>query len=180
MNLPETLEFEYLHLIEENEIKVKDLPKEITDQIKAINLSYSRYKNKPTEKIKNALELQDATVAKEILDFIEKDLPDEPLEEPTVEPVTVADAEPVAEPVVEPVVAQAPAEPVVAVTEPVVEPVLDDKEKQIMEKINSSPEKTITRGDLEKILGQRASEPHQKVGDLVLTKLFMRPLYKIK
>lgn len=79
----------YLELMEENDVQLADLPKEIRTKINALKPTIARYNSSvpPSQKLEEAIIKQDIGIAEMIADFIEKDLPDAPEEIETTEEV---------------------------------------------------------------------------------------------
>lgn len=67
----------HLELIEEEQIDVKSLPKEIQGLMKGINMAIGRYNNKPTEKEFEAIQKQSVKISDAIQTYLEKDISDE-------------------------------------------------------------------------------------------------------
>jgi hypothetical protein len=79
----------YLELMEDNDVQLSDLPKDIRTKINALKPTIARYNmsNPPSGKLEEAIIKQDIGIAEMIADFIEKDLPDAPEENEITEEV---------------------------------------------------------------------------------------------
>ena len=75
-------EFELGHkeIMEANNLTQSDLPKEIEAKILSLTMLISSYESTPSEGLKERIEHQSAKIGHEILDYLEKDLPDEPVD----------------------------------------------------------------------------------------------------
>lgn len=62
----------------DNNLKVSDLPTEIKAKITGLKMSLGRYSKSPSESAKEAIEKTSAQIAHSIMDFVEKDLEEEP------------------------------------------------------------------------------------------------------
>jgi len=62
----------------DNNLKVSDLPTEIKAKITGLKMSLGRYAKSPSESAKDAIEKTSAQIAHAIMDFVEKDLEEEP------------------------------------------------------------------------------------------------------
>lgn len=73
----EVITLRYQETLKQEQIDAKSLPTEIKNQIKALTPLITRYNNKPSENMKDAIILKDIEIANMIIDHVEKDLPDE-------------------------------------------------------------------------------------------------------
>jgi len=73
-------EFELGHkeIMEANNLNQSDLPKEIEIKILSLTMLIGSYDSTPSEELKDEIEHQSAKIGHEILDYLEKDLPEEP------------------------------------------------------------------------------------------------------
>jgi predicted kinase len=74
-------EFELGHkeIMEANNLTQSDLPKEIEAKILSLTMLMSSYESTPSEELKEKIEHQSAKIGHDILDYLEKDLPSEPV-----------------------------------------------------------------------------------------------------
>lgn len=66
-------QLEYQLLMEEQNVKLENLTKEIKDKIKMLKPTVGRYNSTPTNKLKDAITRQDVEISEMILDYIETD-----------------------------------------------------------------------------------------------------------
>ena len=65
-------------IMSENNLKQSDLPVELNNAIVELNLRIADYQSNPNATQKKSIEQKSAYIAHDILDWVEKDLPDEP------------------------------------------------------------------------------------------------------
>jgi hypothetical protein len=182
---------QHVLLMEENNILLEDLPKDIKLKINALKPTIARFNssNPPSEKLEMAIIKQDIGIAEMIANYIEKDLPDAN-EEDIDEPEIIAEKK-------EEVVDVAPASNVsteqVVIEEPVIAaPVIEtrvrkykdgtlDQEKQIrLECQNNNG--FIETEKLVSILGKtkwQLSLSTEEVYSIVIRKVYAHNLYKL-
>jgi len=62
----------------ENNLQQSDLPEQINNKVIALNLRIADYQANPTNSEQQSIETTSAKIAHEILDWVERELPDEP------------------------------------------------------------------------------------------------------
>jgi len=181
----------HVELMEDNNIALIDLPKEIKNKINALKPTIARYNNSnpPSEKLKQAIIKQDIGIAELIADYIEKDLPDsdeDELDEDNTPPVLPA--------VVAPIIEEVKEEPVIApvIIEPVViAPIVEERkakypfgtlemENQILEECKANG--YISSEKLAKIIGKSEwglSVSSEDVFSISLKKTWQTKFYKL-
>lgn len=182
----------HVELMEDNDISLIDLPKEIKNKINALKPTIARYNNSnpPSEKLKEAIIKQDIGIAELIADYIEKDLPDNNENELDEE-----NTPPILPEVVAPIVEEIKEEPVIApvIIEPiVVAPVVEerkakqgysgtlDMENQILEECKANG--YISSEKLAKIIGKSEwglSVSYEDVFSIRLKKSWQTKFYKL-
>lgn len=87
--MEEKLELLHIETMQENGLTVESLPSEIHTRLMALQMMQGRYAKAPTENLKNSIERASANIGHAIMDFVEKDLPEEdvapsglPIEQP--------------------------------------------------------------------------------------------------
>ena len=183
----------HVELMEDNNIALIDLPKEIKNKINALTPTISRYNKNPSEKLKDAIIKQDIGIADLIADYIEKDLPDsdeDELDEEITPPIIPAVVAPIVEEIKEePVIAPVIIEPIVApiVVAPLVERKAKqgysgtlDMENQILEECKANG--YISSEKLAKIIGKSEwglSVSYEDVFSIRLKKSWQTKFYKL-
>lgn len=197
-NQDDEIEIQHRTLIEEEEIDISDLPKEIKSAMRNFNTKLKKYEETEDAEIFLELQQDDSAIANNILTYIE-DLEAEEDEEEEEGEEEEEEQEPVKNkqqakkaPVAQAPVAQAPVapEPVVVPPapvaqtpvvepEPVVVPPAPAPELSSEEKVkNAMKDGIISVTDLEKIINQEPDYPYQIVGNLKLKKQYLRPYYE--
>ncbi len=151
----------HIELMEENNLTIADLPKDIRAKINALKPTIARFNNSnpPSEKLESAIIRQDIGISELIADK-----PDEPVIEPVVAPI------------VEPVVIV----PLPHVRERRYSSGTVEMEKQILEICKSNG--YIESDVLAKILGKSSwtlSIGQEEVYSVILRKVYQKNLYKI-
>lgn len=182
------LTVEHRKLIEEENIDVNALPKEIRAKIRGFNLNLTNYVKNPTEAKQKVVIKTDVEIADSIQDWIDKgkgeleelDADDDntgkltppPPPEPPVPPTPPVPPEPV------PPVPPTPPEPPVPPTPPTPpEPEVDPIEKSVRAKLVNN---ALSVGDLRIILGREPNFPEQKAGTITLRKRYQVDEYFVK
>lgn len=78
--MAEELELGHKEIMEANNLTQSDLPKEIESKILSLTMLIGSYDSTPSEELKDRIEHQSAKIGHEILDYLEKDLPEEPVD----------------------------------------------------------------------------------------------------
>jgi len=153
--------FEHLEFIEDNNIEIDKIPKEIRKKMGAMKMHLGKYKNKPSDASKNTIIKHDITICDMLLTWKEQDYPDDNIETPVVETPVVET------PVVETPLVETPPQP------------KDETENmvaQIKEKLGEGG--IISVNDLKSIIRKTPNYPTQIVGNIKLEKMFLKPFYK--
>lgn len=74
------LELGHKEIMEANGLTQSDLPKEIEAKILSLTMLISSYESSPSEELRERIEHQSAKIGHDILDHLEKDLPEEPID----------------------------------------------------------------------------------------------------
>lgn len=109
----EPLELTHLATMQEEGLSEQTLPIEFKPKLMSLQMMIGRYNNTPTQNLKDSIEKASAKISHDILDFVEKDLPDEDVN---------ADGTPIDKPISnEPPVHQTEQSPVAPVIPPISE-----------------------------------------------------------
>jgi len=178
-------ELEHLKLLKEEDINKNELPTSIKNKLKGLNLIIGKYKKNPTEKIKQRMIQQDIFTSDMIQDWIEQDYPDDVMDKNPIEK-DVKLAEAIAEAEGESKNNPQPAPktdetPSTERTDPKPNPKPqggggNDLEALIKAQLKDNKIKTNA---LTKIIGKKPNYPNQKVGNLILKKVFLSDTYKL-
>lgn len=192
---------EYVEYLQQKNILEKDLPTDITKKSRAIHSLISRYKKNPTEAMKTAITKCDINICDLIVDWEEKDMPDDYKDEtpvivvePTPEEIADKETTPTEEDVPAPIktleeirAEKAAAEKLAA------EKAANEPPKKSQEQLDrdtmiakmetdikaSLVDDRIKTDKLKSIIGREPNYPTQKVGNLQLKKIFLRDEYEL-
>jgi hypothetical protein len=173
------VKFEYVDLLNQNNIKESDLPNEIKKKINALKPNYAKYQTTGNDSYYQAMVKLDYNIVQMIGDFIDQDLPDEEeykrQEQDRIAREDAAAAEALDE-------ANKGSNPPPKNTDNSANDDIDLEEK-IIAKINSNGAKIITTSDLLLIVGKKyrdaVAEGEVKIHKTKLVKLFMRQEFRI-
>lgn len=162
---PHKIRLEYISLLEEEEIDISDLPKEIKNHIQTHKALISRYNTTPTGNIYKTIIKKDLEICDMIQNWLEEDLPEEELEHEQQE------NEKEEEKKESPENQQQKEKP-------------EQKENQKIEKLKQAilskvKDNKITVKDLTDILGRHPKYPEEIIGDIRLRKNFLRSDYSL-
>jgi ribonuclease E len=163
--------FEHLEFIDENEIQIDKIPKEIRKKMGAMKMLLGRYKKKPSDASKNTIIKHDITICDMLLSWKEQDYPDSIIEAPKKEESPVIETPIVETPIVETPIVETP-----IVETPNPEDKIAKMEEEVKEKLGDGI--TISVNDLKAIIKTTPNYPTQVVGSIKLEKMFLKPLYK--
>jgi hypothetical protein len=103
--MEDKLELLHIETMQENGLTVESLPPDIHTRLMALQMMQGRYAKAPTENLKNSIERASANIGHAIMDFVEKDLPEEdvapsglPIEQPATPPAATTVTPPVEQP----------------------------------------------------------------------------------
>jgi len=71
------IDFQYLALIKDEELEVKDLPQPVKNKIEGCKMQYSRYQSKPSPALYKSVVQLDVTICDMIQNWLEEEIPDE-------------------------------------------------------------------------------------------------------
>lgn len=179
MSLAENVDKVHEELIEQEGIKLVDLPKTIKAKIKGWNLLFAKLKKSEDETLFRSVQRKSIELADKIQDFIETDYQDE---SEVIEKSPEAKDEgkkPEATPKAKPESKTEGKEPT---------KVSSGKssfgnlvmEKKVLAKIKSNGNGRIRIGELKSIIGKEPDYPEQKVNKITLRKVFMSSEYRLK
>ena len=177
MSLAENVDKVHEELIEQEGIKVVDLPKPIKAKIKGWNLLYAKLKKSDDETLFRSVQRKSIEIADKIQDFIESDY-----EEENESSSSETKAEPKAEPKAE----EKKAEPKVEKKESTKVSKNNSSfgnlvmEKKILTQIKENKNERIRISQLKSIIGKEPDYPEQKVNSITLRKIFMSSEYRLK
>ena len=184
MSLAENVDKIHEELIEQEGIKLVDLPKTIKAKIKGWNLLYAKLKKSDDETLFRSVQRKSIEIADKIQDFIESDYQEESQSEtPKVDTVDSAESKP--ESTVEPK-PESTGEPKPESKETT--KVTSSKssfgnlvmEKKILAELKENKGGRIRIGNLKSIIGKEPDYPEQKVNKITLRKVFMSSEYRLK
>lgn len=73
----EPLELTHLATMQEEGLSEQTLPAEFKPKLMSLQMMIGRYNSTPTQNLKDSIEKASARISHDILDYVEKDLPDE-------------------------------------------------------------------------------------------------------
>lgn len=184
---------EYETYLEEHNILKKDLPTSITTKSRAIHALIKRYERSPSEKMKNAITKSDINICDLILDWQEKDMPEDYVDNTPVivveqTPEEIIEETPVAEVVEETPIPEIKQVKTITEVKEETPPaktqqqldrdaMIAKMEKEIKETLEDG---MITTSKLAKIIGREPDYSSQKVGNLMLKRTgMMTSKYKL-
>jgi hypothetical protein len=182
MSLAENVDKVHEELIEQEGIKLVDLPKTIKAKIKGWNLLFAKLKKSEDETLFRSVQRKSIELADKIQDFIETDYQDESnVIEPT--PESKDEVKPESKDEVKP---EAKTESKTESKEPT--KVSSGKssfgnlvmEKKVLAKLKSNGNGRIRIGELKSIISKEPDYPEQKVNKITLRKVFMSSEYRLK
>jgi hypothetical protein len=177
MSLAEKVDIVHEQLIEQEEIKLVDLPTNIKAKIKGWNLLYAKLKkSEDDETLFRSVQRKSIEIADIIQDFLEKDY-----EEESQEPKTEGKPEPKTEGKPEPKAESSP-EKKEATKISTYKSSFGNivMEKKILSQIEENQNGRIRISQLKSIIGKEPDYPEQKVNNIILRKIFMSSEYKKK
>ena len=192
MSLAENVDKIHEELIEQEGIKLVDLPNTIKAKIKGWNLLYAKLKKSDDETLFRSVQRKSIEIADKIQDFIETDYQEESQSETTkVDTVDSAESKPQSKPQSKP---ESTGEPKAESTgEPKPESKETTKvtsskssfgnlvmEKKILDELKENKGGRIRIGNLKSIIGKEPDYPEQKVNKITLRKVFMSSEYRLK
>ena len=162
MSLAEKVDKIHEQVIEQEGIKVVDLPKDIKAKIKGWNLLYAKLKKSEDETMFRSVQRKSVELADKIQDFIESDYEEESNSEEK--------------------------KPEAKTEEKQTTKVTSNKssfgnlvmEKKILTKIQENKNGRIRISELKSIIGKEPDYPEQKVNTITLRKIFMSSEYRVK
>ncbi len=181
----------YMELMEENNLTLNDLPKEIKTKINALKPTIARYNNSnpPSEALEKAIIKQDIGIFDLIADYIERELPEYVEEEKEVVEATIPEGAVVDATIEEPEIV----EPIIEVIEPVVlVPIIEERKKKdgffgtlemedkILDECKSNG--YISGDKLSAITGKskwQLSVSEERIFSIVLKKVYQKDLFKL-
>jgi len=183
MSLAENVDKVHEELIEQEGIKLVDLPKTIKAKIKGWNLLFAKLKKSEDETLFRSVQRKSIELADKIQDFIETDYQDESeviekspeAKDEGKKPEATTEATPKAKP-----------ESKTEGKEPT--KVSSGKssfgnlvmEKKVLAKLKSNGNGRIRIGELKSIISKEPDYPEQKVNKITLRKVFMSSEYRLK
>jgi FtsZ-interacting cell division protein YlmF len=180
MSLAEKVDKIHEQVIEQEGIKVVDLPKDIKAKIKGWNLLYAKLKKSEDETMFRSVQRKSVELADKIQDFIESDYEEESNSEEKKPEAKTEEKKP-----------EAKAEekkPEAKTEEKQTTKVTSNKssfgnlvmEKKILTKIQENKNGRIRISELKSIIGKEPDYPEQKVNTITLRKIFMSSEYRVK
>jgi FtsZ-interacting cell division protein YlmF len=185
MSLAEKVDIVHEQLIEQEEIKLVDLPTNIKAKIKGWNLLYAKLKkSEDDETLFRSVQRKSIEIADIIQDFLEEDYEEENQEgkpERKAESSPEGKPEPKTEGKPEPKAESSPEKKEAT-------KISTDKssfgnivmEKKILSQIEENQNGRIRISQLKSIIGKEPDYPEQKVNNIILRKIFMSSEYKKK
>lgn len=185
MSLAENVDVVHEELIEQEGIKVSDLPKNVQSKIKGWKLLYAKLKKSEDEGLFRSVQRKSIEIADKIQDYIESDYEDEETEEVKSEPKAEEKKE---EKKSEPKAEEKKSDAGETKTETKTTKVSSDKsnfgnlvmEKKVLSQIKENKNNRIRINQLQSIIGKVPDYPEQKVNKITLRKVFMSSEYRLK
>ena len=181
MSLAEKVDIVHEQLIEQEEIKLVDLPTNIKAKIKGWNLLYAKLKKSENdETLFRSVQRKSIEIADIIQDFLEKDYEEESQEHKTEgkpEPKPEGKPEGKPEPKAESSPEKKEATKISTHKSSFGNIVM---EKKILSQIEENQNGRIRISQLKSIIGKEPDYPEQKVNNIILRKVFMSSEYKKK
>lgn len=181
MSLAEKVDIVHEQLIEQEEIKLVDLPTNIKAKIKGWNLLYAKLKkSEDDETLFRSVQRKSIEIADIIQDFLEKDYEEEnqvPKPEGKPEPKPEGKPEGKPEPKAESSPEKKEATKISTHKSSFGNIVM---EKKILSQIQENKNGRIRINQLKSIIGKEPDYPEQKVNNIILRKVFMSSEYKQK
>jgi FtsZ-interacting cell division protein YlmF len=181
MSLAENVDKIHEELIEQEGIKLVDLPKPIKAKIKGWNLLYAKLKKSDDETLFRSVQRKSIEIADKIQDFIESDYEEEnesSSSEPKAEPKAESNSEEKkAEPKAEPKAEKKESTKVSTSNSSFGNLVM---EKKILTQFKENKNGRIRISQLKSIIGKEPDYPEQKVNSITLRKIFMSSEYRLK
>ena len=176
MSLSESIDKVHEELLEQEGIKLVDLPKTIKAKIKGWNLLYAKLKKSDDETLFRSVQRKSIEIADRIQDFIETDYQDESEAKPEAKPEANPEAK---KPEAKPKEKPEGKEPTKVSSEKSFFGNLV-MEKKVLTKLKSNSNGRIRIGELKSIIGKEPDYPEQKVNKITLRKVFMSSEYRLK
>ena len=185
MSLAEKVDKIHEQVIEQEGIKVVDLPKDIKAKIKGWNLLYAKLKKSEDETMFRSVQRKSVELADKIQDFIESDYEEESNSEEKPEAKAEEKEEKKPEAKAE---EKEEKKPEAKAEEKESTKVTSNKssfgnlvmEKKILTQIQENKNGRIRISQLKSIIGKEPDYPEQKVNTITLRKIFMSSEYRVK